>query len=78
MRLTAASVSALKLDTGVADKIVFDDNVPGFGVRVRASGARTWIYQYKVGGGRLNYRTCPATGTVSPEAEDRGGSHPAP
>ena len=50
MRLTAASVSALKLDTGVADKIVFDDDVPGFGIRVRASGARTWIYQYKVGG----------------------------
>jgi hypothetical protein len=50
MRLTAASVNALKLDTGVADKIVFDDDVPGFGIRVRASGARTWIYQYKVGG----------------------------
>jgi integrase len=50
MRLTAASVSALKLDTGVADKIVFDDDVPGFGIRVRASGARTWIFQYKVGG----------------------------
>ena len=23
---------------------------PGFGIRVRASGARTWIYQYKIGG----------------------------
>jgi integrase len=50
MRLTAASIEGLKLDTGVADKIVFDDDVPGFGIRVRASGARTWIYQYKIGG----------------------------
>ena len=50
MRLTPASVSALKLDTGVTDAIFFDTDVPGFGVRVRASGARTWIYQYKIGG----------------------------
>jgi integrase len=55
MRLTTAAVEGLKLDAGVADKIIFDDDVPGFGVRVRASGARTWIFQYKIGGrtGRL-------------------------
>src|SRR3984957_1389404 len=23
---------------------------PGFGIRVRASGSRSWIYQYKIGG----------------------------
>ena len=50
MRLTAATVSALKLDADVTDKIFFDDALPGFGLRVRASGARTWIYQYKIGG----------------------------
>ena len=50
MRLTAASVGALKLDTDVTDKIFFDTEVPGFGLRVRASGARTWIFQYKIGG----------------------------
>jgi integrase len=50
MRLTTASIGALKLDTGIADKIVFDADVPGFGIRLRASGARTWIYQYKIGG----------------------------
>jgi hypothetical protein len=50
MRLTTASVQGLKLDTGVTDKIVFDETLPGFGIRVRASGARTWIYQYKIGG----------------------------
>ena len=50
MRLTMASIEALKLDRDVADKIVFDDDAPGFGVRVRASGARTWVFQYKIGG----------------------------
>jgi hypothetical protein len=44
-----ASLGALKLDTDVTDKIFFDTDVPGFGLRVRASGARTWIFQYKVG-----------------------------
>jgi integrase len=50
MRLTTASVEALKLDTGATDTIFFDADLPGFGVRVRASGARTWVYQYKIGG----------------------------
>jgi integrase len=50
MRLTTATIEGLKLDTGVVDKIVFDDDVPGFGIRVRASGVRTWIFQYKIGG----------------------------
>jgi integrase len=50
MRLTAASIAALKLDAGVADKIFFDDEVPGFGIRIRTGGARSWVYQYKVGG----------------------------
>jgi len=49
MRLTAASVDALTLD-GASDKIIFDDDVPGFGIRLRSSGKRSWIYQYKIGG----------------------------
>jgi integrase len=48
VRLTVAAIEGSILDTGVADKIIFDP--PGFGIRVRASGARTWIYQYKIGG----------------------------
>jgi integrase len=50
MRLTTASLDGLKLDAGVADKIFFDDGLPGFGIRLRASGARSWVYQYKIGG----------------------------
>ena len=50
MRLSTATIESLKLDTGVVDKIVFDDDVPGFGIRIRASGTRTWIFQYKIGG----------------------------
>ena len=49
MNLTAHSVAALKLDSGETDRIWFDDAVPGFGLRVRSAGSRSWIFQYKVG-----------------------------
>ena len=49
MRLTARSAAALRLPAGKGDLIVFDDSVPGFGLRVRESGSRSWIFQYKIG-----------------------------
>jgi hypothetical protein len=49
MNLTAAVVTNLKLQRGEADRIWFDDSIPGFGLRLRESGSRSWIFQYKVG-----------------------------
>jgi integrase len=49
MNLTAQTVAALKLDRGETDRIWFDDTVPGFGLRVRQAGSRSWIFQYKIG-----------------------------
>jgi hypothetical protein len=34
---------------GTADTVFWDDDVSGFGLRVRDSGTRTWIYRYRVG-----------------------------
>ena len=48
MRLTTASVATLALSDGEKDRIWFDDEVPGFGLRIRKTGSRTWVYQYKV------------------------------
>jgi len=50
MKLTASAVRSLTLPTGVTDKIFFDDELPRFGVRMRAGGSRTWIVQYGIGG----------------------------
>ena len=50
MKLTAASLANLNLESGDKDRIWFDDDVPGFGLRVRDTGSRSWIYQYKIGG----------------------------
>lgn len=49
MRLTIKSADGLKLPRGKADHIEFDEDIPGFGLRLREGGSRTWIYQYRIG-----------------------------
>jgi integrase len=49
MKLTQKTTAALTLPEGKSEAIVFDNELPGFGVRLRAGGARTWVYQYKIG-----------------------------
>ncbi len=49
MKLTAANVAKLALPSGKADHIEPDDDVPGFGYRIRDSGARAWTFQYRIG-----------------------------
>src|SRR5262245_41431177 len=53
MKLTAKAVAALMLPPDKADAIYFDDDLPGFGYRLRKSGdkvSRTWIAQYRHAG----------------------------
>jgi hypothetical protein len=45
MKFTKTNVAELTLPAGKADLIVFDDAMPGFGVRLRAGGKRSWIAQ---------------------------------
>jgi integrase len=50
VRLTAQTVRTIALPAGVADKVFFDSDLPGFGLRVRATGAKTWMVQYAISG----------------------------
>ena len=45
MRLTAATIRALKLPPGAIDRVFFDEDLPGFGLGVRASGVHSWMIQ---------------------------------
>ena len=49
VKFTEASVKAFKAPAGKADHIEFDETMPGFGLRVRASGAKYYVAQYRVG-----------------------------
>ena len=49
MKLTKATIANYALPSGKAEALLFDDALPGFGLRVRAGGKRTWIAQYRIG-----------------------------
>ena len=49
MRLTRPNVARLTLSSGKSEQIIFDETLPGFGIRLRAGGKRTWIAQYRIG-----------------------------
>ena len=49
--LGAETIKTLKLPCGQTDKIWFDDDLKGFGFRLRG-GRRTWIAQYRIEDGR--------------------------
>jgi integrase len=48
MKLNERNVTATKpvMPPGKTDHIEFDDDISGFGLRIRASGKRYWIFQY--------------------------------
>ena len=50
MKLIDSAVRTVHLPHGVPDKVWFDDELGGFGVRMREGGARSWIVQYDFGG----------------------------
>jgi hypothetical protein len=48
MKFTRDTVAALTMPAGKLDHIVWDPELPGFGVRLRPA-SRTWVCQYRVG-----------------------------
>src|SRR5262249_43570028 len=50
MKITARTIAGLKLPGRKTDAIYFDDEMPGFGIRLRVSGQqvrRSWVAQYR-------------------------------
>lgn len=50
MKLNKTALKALSVPAGKIESIVWDDDVPGFGVRLHVGGAAVWIFQYRLGG----------------------------
>jgi integrase len=49
MKLTKTTVARLKLTPGRDEEFFYDDDLPGFGLRVRATKS-TWFISYRLGG----------------------------
>ena len=49
MEFTKQSLANLELPEGKTDAIYFDDELPGFGVRLRKGGKAVWVIQYRMG-----------------------------
>lgn len=49
MKLTAKSIRDLVLPSGKTEKLFWDEEIPGFGLRLRAGGSRNWVFQYALG-----------------------------
>src|ERR1700722_1184098 len=49
MKLTSVTVRSQSLPDGKSEAIFFDDDLPGFGLRIREGGSRSFVFQYKLG-----------------------------
>jgi integrase len=49
MKLTAKGIRGAELAAGKTDQLFWDDDIPGFGLRLRAGGSRGWVFQYALG-----------------------------
>jgi integrase len=47
--LTDKTTARLRLEQGRTDRVWWDEDISGFGIRVRDGGSRTWIYRYRIG-----------------------------
>jgi integrase len=72
MKLNAQGVVAYRPPAGKSDHIVFDEDLPGFGLRYR-DGRKTWVFQYAFGTGesRVNARMTLGEYPALPAAKAR-------
>jgi hypothetical protein len=74
MKLIQANLTAIERDfaaCGKADRVYFDDDLPGFGLRLRSKGSRRWIVQYELRGGSQHRVTLGPTAVLSPDEARR-------
>jgi integrase len=70
-RLTPQQVATLSLPPGKTDALYFDDAVPGLALRVRASGNRSWVFQYRIGSRQRRLVLAAAAALTPHEARKR-------
>jgi hypothetical protein len=74
MRLTDTKLAGLKLKDGETDRIFFDNEIAGFGVRLREGGSRKFVLHYRIGGNQRRY-TIGAVGVLKLEEAKQRARH---
>ena len=67
-KLTLRFIDDLKLVPARIDQTHWDENLKGFGLRVRTSGAMSWIIMYRNRDNRLRKYTIGQVGTLTPDS----------
>ena len=71
MKLTKVNVFKIAVPSGKSEIIAFDDDVPGFGLRIRAGGSTTWIFQYRQGNKQRRLSLGAASAITAQKARER-------
>jgi hypothetical protein len=66
MKLTKRVLDTVKPNPN-HDLFFWDDEVPGFGLRIKPSGVRSFIVQYRNGGGASRRMTLGKFGVLTPD-----------
>lgn len=66
-KLTIRFIDGLKPEAARGDQTHWDDSLKGFGVRVRASGAMSWVIMYRNRDNRLRKYTIGRVGALTPD-----------
>jgi integrase len=66
-KLTKRFVDSLAPPANGPDLVIFDDEMPGFGVRVKVSGTKSWLIQYRNAHGQSRRFTIGRHGVLTPD-----------
>jgi integrase len=70
-KLTAKTIDAQKLGFGKKEVILYDEDIPGFGLRIREGGSRTLVLSYKIGKRSRRLNLGPAVKEAFPDVRKR-------
>jgi len=65
MKLTKRAIDSLR--PGTTDQVIFDEELAGFGIRVKPSGAKSWLIQYRNKHGRSRRYTLGSAAKFTPD-----------